>query len=136
MHKFLQKSNNIEKRKRGHKSESFNPNANGYNLPFHCAIRKYGWENFDFEILEEIVDDFSYEYVNEREIYFIQKFDSQKNNNKGYNITYGGQGCPRPKLSFEEQVKRSKLFAIEEVKDIQQMLLDGYQYFEIKNKYS
>lgn len=132
---YIGQTNNIEKRKRGHKSESFNPNANGYNLPFHCAIRKYGWENFDFEILEEIVDDFSYEYVNEREIYFIQKFDSQKNSNKGYNITYGGQGCPRPKLSFEEQVQRSKLFVVEEVKDIQQMLLNGYQYFEIKNKY-
>ena len=73
---YIGQTNNIEKRKRGHKSESFNPNANGYNLPFHCAIRKYGWENFDFEIIEEIADDFSYEYVNEREIYFIQKFDS------------------------------------------------------------
>ena len=23
------------------------------NLPFHCAIRKYGWDNFHYETLKE-----------------------------------------------------------------------------------
>lgn len=132
---YIGQTNNIENRKRNHKSESFNPKANGYNLPFHIAIRKYGWENFDFEILEEISDNFNIDYVNEREIYFIKKYDSQVKANKGYNVTLGGAGFSRSKLAFEEQVGLSKLFSIEEVKDIQQMLIDGYQYFEIKNKY-
>lgn len=132
--RYIGQTNNIEKRKRGHKSESFNPKANGYNLPFHCAIRKYGWENFDFVILEEIDDSFGREYLNEREIYFISYYQSLINQN-GYNYTEGGAGCAKPKLSFSEQVKLSKLFNEEEVRDIQDMLLDGYEYFEIKKKY-
>lgn len=132
--RYIGQTNNIEKRKRGHKSESFNPKANGYNLPFHCAIRKYGWENFDFVILEEIGDSFGREYLNEREIYFISYYQSLINQN-GYNYTEGGAGCAKPKLSFSEQVKLSKLFNEEEVRDIQDMLLDRYEYFEIKKKY-
>lgn len=132
--RYIGQTNNIEKRKRGHKSESFNPKANGYNLPFHCAIRKYGWENFDFVILEEIDDSFGREYLNEREIYFISYYQSLINQN-GYNYTEGGAGCAKSKLSFSEQVKLSKLFNEEEVRDIQDMLLGGYEYFEIKKKY-
>lgn len=132
--RYIGQTNNIEKRKRGHKSESFNPKANGYNLPFHCAVRKYGWENFDFIILEEIDDSFGREYLNEREIYFISYYQSLINQN-GYNYTEGGAGCAKLKLSFSEQVKLSKLFNEEEVRDIQNMLLDGYEYFEIKKKY-
>lgn len=133
--KYIGQTNNIEKRKRGHKSESFNPKANGYNLPFHSAIRKYGWDNFDFEIIEEINDEFGREYLNERERYFISYYKSLINQN-GYNYTEGGAGCDRPKLSFSEQVKLSKLFNEVQVRDIQDMLINGYEYFEIKKKYS
>lgn len=132
---YIGQTNNIENRKRNHKSESFNERANGYNLPFHAAIRKYGWDNFNFEVLEEIPDDFDNEYVNEREIYFIQKYSAQKDSGKGYNVIFGGAGYSRPKLTFEEQVALSKMFTINEVKDIQSMLLEGYQYYEIKAKY-
>lgn len=131
---YIGQTNNIEKRKRGHKSEAFNPKANGYNLPFHAAIRKYDWKNFDFEILEEIPDDFGREYLNEREIFFIAYFKSLISEN-GYNLTKGGKGYNRNPLSFEEQVNLSKLFNIEQVKDIQSMLIEGYEYFEIKLKY-
>ena len=132
--RYIGQTNNIEKRKRGHKSESFNTKANGYLLPFHCAIRKYGWDSFNFEILEEIDEAFGREYLNEREIYFIAYYKTLINQN-GYNYTKGGEGCARPRLSFSEQVKLSKLFKEEDVRDIQNMLLDGYEYFEIKNKY-
>lgn len=131
---YIGQTNNIEKRKRGHKSESFNPKANGYNLPFHAAVRKYGWENFEFEILEEIPDEFGREYLNEREIFFISYYKSLVDEN-GYNLTKGGEGYSKGPLTFEEQVQLSKIFDIEQVKDIQSMLLDGYEYFEIMSKY-
>lgn len=49
------------------------------------AIRKYGLENFTFEVLEECQE----EELNNREIYWINFFDSFEN---GYNMTYGGDG--------------------------------------------
>lgn len=53
-------------------------------MSIHKAILKYGKENFTLEILEEIDSIF----LNEREKYWIQYFDSY---NKGYNETIGGQ---------------------------------------------
>lgn len=55
------------------------------NTYFHNAIRKYGVENFEKEILEEC----DYTDLNKREIYYIAKYDSFKN---GYNLTIGGDG--------------------------------------------
>lgn len=100
-------------------------------MPFHCAIRKYGWDNFDFEIIEEIDESFGRDYLNEREIYFINYYQSLVTQN-GYNLTKGGDGCSKPKLTFEEQVKLSHIFTLDDVKKIQRMLIDGYEYFEIK----
>lgn len=131
---YIGQTNNIEKRKRGHKSESFNKKSNGYNLPFHIAIRKYGFENFDFEILEEIDDAFGRDYLNEREIFFISYYKSLVSEN-GYNLTIGGDGCAKPKKTFSECCACSKLLNEEKVRDIQDMLLNNYQYFEIKKKY-
>lgn len=131
--RYIGQTNDIEKRKRGHKSEAFNPKSNSYYLPFHKAIRKYGLENFNFEVIEEINDHFGREYLNEREQYFISYYQSLTSQN-GYNIAKGDSGN-RQKLSFSEQVKRSKIFNEEEVRDIQKLLLNGYEYFEIKKKY-
>lgn len=49
----------------------------------HRAIKKYGKDNFSFEILEKIPR----EELNEREIYWIKYYDSYNN---GYNLTLGG----------------------------------------------
>ena len=48
------------------------------------AIRKYGFDNFSSEVIEECPE----ELVNEREVYWISHFDST---NKGYNIAVGGR---------------------------------------------
>ena len=48
------------------------------------AIDKYGSDNFYYEVLEK---DVPYDKLDEREIYYIEKFDSFKN---GYNSTHGG----------------------------------------------
>lgn len=55
------------------------------NSYFHKAIRKYGKDNFTIDILEEC----PVEILNEREIFYIAKYDTFKN---GYNLTIGGDG--------------------------------------------
>lgn len=133
-HCYIGQTNNLQKRYNGHKSESFNPKASGYWLPFHCAIRKYGIENFNYEVLEEIVDGESQDFINERERYFIAYYHSLKDEN-GYNITLGGDGCPKPPLSYEEKLKRSKLFTGKEIQDIQKRLLNDEEYDNIEKIY-
>lgn len=58
-------------------------NAKGYKgcPAFYNAIQKYGWENFQVEILEEVPLD----VINETEIQYILYYDTV-NVKKGYNI--------------------------------------------------
>ena len=62
-------------------------NGAGYNqdTKFGKAIKKYGWDNFTHEIIETNIQ--TLEDAKEREIYWIDYFDSYKN---GYNSTIGG----------------------------------------------
>ena len=82
-HAYIGQAVNIHKRWNKHKASSFNPNAREYDAPICCAIRKYGVDNFTFEIIEEcsIVD------LNQREIFWIDYYDTY---NSGYNRTLGG----------------------------------------------
>lgn len=111
---YIGQTNNLQKRFNGHKSEAFNPNASGYNLPFHIAIRKYGIDNFSYDVLEEIADGESQEFINNREIYFIGYYHSLTTEN-GYNLTIGGDGCPKPPLTYKEKLQKSKLFTGQEI---------------------
>lgn len=132
---YIGQTNNLQKRFNGHKSEAFNPNASGYNLPFHCAIRKYGMDGFTYEVLEEIADGESQDFIDEREKYFIKEYHSLTSEN-GYNLTIGGDGCPKPKLTYEEKLGRSKLFSEDEIRDIQQRLINDEEYDDIESIYS
>lgn len=133
-HSYIGQTKNLQKRFNGHKSESFNPKASSYWLPFHCAIRKYGMENFTYEVLEEIADGESQSFINEREKYFISYYKTLISEN-GYNITIGGDGCPKPPLSYEEKLNRSKLFTKEEIIDIQNRLINDEEYDDIEAIY-
>ena len=68
---------------------------------FYNAIRKYGWDSFDFDILAQVEED-SLEKVCETldnlEVKFIIEYDSFNN---GYNSTTGGH-CYRGKEVSEE----------------------------------
>lgn len=54
---------------------------------FHNAFRKYGIENFKLEIIDTSN---SINELKEKEIYWIKFYNSCK---RGYNLTYGGDGC-------------------------------------------
>ena len=51
------------------------------------AIKKYGWENFSVEVIEEYENR---DKLNEREIFWIAKLNTKTPN--GYNLTTGGKG--------------------------------------------
>lgn len=61
------------------------------------AMRKYGLENFSFEVIEEC----DREMLSERELYWIKKYDSYNN---GYNATLLTVGGGHPVKLSEEQV--------------------------------
>ena len=64
---YIGQSINIEERWKHHKLYYSNKKLKEYNTKFYRAIRKYGIENFDFEIIEEC----PIELLNEREKYWI-----------------------------------------------------------------
>lgn len=130
--RYIGQTNDIENRKRGHKSAAYNKKDHCYNLPFYKAIRKYGLENFDFYILEA---DLTNEQANEREQFWIKNKKTLISEN-GYNIALGGGGYKRDKLNWEERIKLSKKFSEEEIFDIQKRLIKGEDYQDILDFYS
>lgn len=59
---------------------------------FYNAIKKYGWDNFTHEILEDNIP--TLELANEREKYYIILYKTYVGfkNCRGYNLTIGGEG--------------------------------------------
>lgn len=70
---------------------------------FGAAIRKYGWESFTSEILE---DNLTLEQANEREQYWIQKLNTLSPN--GYNLASGGHNYSWHKESRQKLSKSMK----------------------------
>jgi len=56
--------------------------------PILEAIRKYGWVNMKFKIIEQNIN-WSSDELNEREKYWIHKYETLQT---GYNVTAGGDG--------------------------------------------
>jgi group I intron endonuclease len=90
------------------------PNYLGSGKIIKKAIKKYGRSNFKKEILEECN---TIELLNEREIYWISKFDSM-DQKIGYNILKGGLGCSGFKQSDESIIKIRKNSNSEKFKNI------------------
>lgn len=77
---YIGQSIHIEERWKEHERDS-----NTIDTLLYRAMRKYGFDNFSFEVLEECPE----AKLNEREIYWIKFFDTFEN---GYNLTMGGDG--------------------------------------------
>jgi len=78
-------------------------NLNKFNNPYLLnAFKKYGWENFEFKIIDTASD---IHELNEKEIEYIRKFDTT-NKNKGYNIKSSGENAI-PSLETLEKMSRS-----------------------------
>lgn len=73
-----------DKRWQEHKASSKYTNGKCYNYPLYKAIRKYGEENFDYEIIEDNI--ITLEERAHREKFYILKYNSI-NRDKGYNQT-------------------------------------------------
>lgn len=84
---YIGQSVKLNRRKIEHSTNYCNPLSKEYNSTIHQAFRKYGYENFDYEILEECTTD----ELDDREIYFIDLYDTYYN---GYNNTKGGDNHP------------------------------------------
>lgn len=93
-------------------------NGKGYTAKrqqvFYKAIQKYGWENFEHEILEDGIT--SLAEANVREKFWIAHYhtwvyDPECN---GYNVTQGGDGSPGRKMSEKTKAKiRKAVYCVE-----------------------
>lgn len=79
-----QSSQTLQERINQHNSHAY---GHQYNYHFHNAIRKYGAEDFSYEIIEDGIK--TIEELNDRECYWIKYYNSYE---KGYNSTLGGEG--------------------------------------------
>lgn len=94
---YIGKTNNLYKRLSAHK------NDRRIITHFTKAIDKYGFDNFECIILEENIPKNN---IKQKEIFYIDKFNSYKSNN--YNSTIGGDGfCSGKEHPFFGK-KRSK----------------------------
>lgn len=85
----------LQQRINQHNSHAYNQQSK-YHL--HCAIRKYGPDDFEYVIIEDNIDNI--ETLKERERYWIKYYDSYYN---GYNSTLGGEGRI---IRDDEEIKR------------------------------
>lgn len=95
---YIGQSSNIEKRFNQHLYNSTQDNEK-IKSSIDYAIKKYGIENFDFEIIEKC----SINELDEKEIYWIKYYNSYQN---GYNKTPGGKsvrGEDHPRAILTEQ---------------------------------
>lgn len=94
---YIGQSNNIEKRYQQHIYDAEYRAEKGTGIDL--AIKKYGIENFTFEIIEQC----SLNIIDEREKYWIKYYDSYNN---GYNRTIGGnslKGEDHPRAILTEK---------------------------------
>lgn len=77
-----------------------------YHNKFHNAIRKYGFENFKWEILDSS-DKWTFQEMDEKEQLYIKEYNTIQ---EGYNTLEGGQGNSRIDSEEMAKIRGSKPF--------------------------
>lgn len=85
-----------------HCARAFYPHETCQRKSLYRAMRKYGLDNFNFEVLQDNIE--THEQLDKAEIYWIDFYNSFIN---GYNETFGGQG-PREILPNQEIIEDYK----------------------------
>lgn len=101
---YIGQTINIEERWRHHREIPYRKNSKERNRPLYRAIKKYGLDNFKFEIIDEVGN---LEIANEKEIYYISKFNSSIDEN-GYNLELGGNNGLKSDYTKEKISKAHK----------------------------
>lgn len=112
----------IERRFWEHKNNA----KKGRKTALYNAIRKYGEDNFSIEI---ICNCNTLEELNEKEIYYINKFNSSKSK-YGYNLTSGGDGGPIRKGKSNSDYQKNKIreYMIDHPEHIKKFRDSGIKY--------
>lgn len=92
----------LEERIIGHYDQFKYARKRTINYVIYKAMRKYGWENFVFEIIDNALTE---DVLNEKEMYWIKYYNCKIPN--GYNMTNGGEGCSGMVHSLETKFKIS-----------------------------
>ena len=98
---YIGQSVHIKQRWKNHKKDAFWENGPDYHYPLYKAIRKYGYDNFKFEIVEKCEKD----ELNQREQFYIQQYLSFQRK-YGYNQTMGGDSQEHAKKLTDEDVDK------------------------------
>ena len=119
---YIGQTTDYKRRFQEHKSCGY---GNENNKLLYYDFKKYGIENFDFEVIEEKTEKY-----NEKEKYWISYYDSFEN---GYNMTEGGE---EPPLNIRE----NRPFAThteEQIAEIKRLLKEtNIQYKDIATMFN
>ena len=98
---YIGQAQDIESRWKEHRRKYTLPKNE--NIILYKAFKKYGIENFTFEVIEEC----AIEELNERETFYIEFYNAYafQDNSSGYNMTKEGGSC-RGCVHTEKQNKR------------------------------
>lgn len=113
---YIGQSIDINKRWNAHINQ-FN-NVDVYDYPLYRAFRKYGIENFSFEVIETCPRD----KLNEREKYWIQYYDSCCN---GYNQSLGGDSAPHF-VKLTPETLQQLTYDLQNTSTLHRILADKY----------
>ena len=103
---YVGRAKNISKRWSEHRTLPFILGHKEYEKTLYRAIRKYGLENFHFEVLEELDD---YTQAGEREKYWAAFYNSYTFLGTGYNESLAGDGGSSPGHCQGEKNGRVKI---------------------------
>lgn len=99
---YIGKANNLEERYKSHRRNYNNANLKDYTTKFYRALRKYGFNKFEYKTLE-CDPNWTAETLNQKEIEYITKYRTTEDM-FGYNIQKGGLNTAVPRKLNKQQV--------------------------------